>query len=570
MKIHRVALRFLGRSPLAYGFELRAPGPAPMALPRSLPSLAGSLKATPVFSSGVESCFAIGQSTSLDTLLVGGQGGSTTYGWLRVYDERRDVGLTNLLDIHSHLLPLFRDLIIQLVSSLEVVDFENQPIPELSLFPKFAALQHTMEQTVSAVVSVALRPDQPDIKEDGNRNDFKIFRTSCLLEDLEELQDLNRALFEVLWELIQGPTNIDDPVNNQVQDTNVGWWVVDDPNADDFWPTNPDLVANQDQLGNQEWFGNQDWVIGNQDWVIGNQDWPVIGNQDWVIGNQDRADNQDMGANRDRAGNQDMGNRDRADNQDGLEDLDRERDQNWEGNDNSSSEQGPEDGDAQKTESSGKEESWTSKKKQEMISRATMSINFIDATIRRCKQSDFALLHKPWQAAIQVIDHALSFFYERSGNSLSRRDGIARLTRSATALMKVTRVFYNRLSNTSTHLLPFTLPHDVSTDKLEWMLWNTAPLARTIDDALFPILYEINCAERIFHRHYILQRTVGEMRNEFTAACEFLKKYLVPLSPKAGYPSSAPFVFDDYFRDLKDQFHLACDNTIELTDKVKD
>ncbi|KAA1131007.1 hypothetical protein PGTUg99_024735 [Puccinia graminis f. sp. tritici] len=385
MKIHRVALRFLGRSPLAYGFELRAPGPAPMALPRSLPSLAGSLKATPVFSSGVESCFAIGQSTSLDTLLVGGQGAPSpqrnlienifqakmatvernsfirmalrhlmcSAGFAQsVYDERRDVGLTNLLDIHSHLLPLFRDLIIQLVSSLEVIDFENQPIPELSLFPKFAALQHTMEETVSAVVSVALRPDQPDIKEDGNRNDFKIFRTSCLLEDLEELQDLNRALFKVLWELIQGPTTIGDPVNNQVQNTDVGWWVIDDPNADDFWPTNPDLVANQDQLGNQEWFGNQDWVIGNQDWVIGNQDWPVIGNQDWVIGNQDRADNQDMGANRDRAGNQDMGNRDRADNQDGLEDLDRERDQNWEGNDNSSSEQGPEDGDAQKTESS--------------------------------------------------------------------------------------------------------------------------------------------------------------------------------------------------------------------------
>jgi hypothetical protein len=468
-----------------------------------------------------------------------------------VYDMGRDVGLTNLLVIHSHLLPLFRDLIMQLVSSLEVIDFENQPIPELSLFPKFAALQHTMEQTVSAVVSVALRPDQPEIEEDGNCKDLKIFRTSRLLEDIRELQDLNQALFDVISELIQGPTTIEepdtaqDPENNQGQNTDAGWTVINDPNPDQVWITNQDRVGNQGQLRNQTWFGNEEWEIGNPD----------------------RADNQDMGANRDQADNQDMGaNQDRADNQDGLEDPDR-----GEGNGNSNAEQGPEEGGAQKTESSGKEESWTSKKKREMISRATLSIDFIDATIRRCKLSDFALLHEPWQAAIKVIDHALSLICRKSPDSISRREDLARLTRSAVALIKVTRVFYNRLSNTSTHLLPFTLPHGVSTDELELMLWNTAPLARIIDDHLLLLLYEINSRNVISPwQQSILQQIVGEMRTEFTVAWKFLKRYLVPLSPNAGYPSSAPFVFNDYFRDLKYQFYLACKNTIELADQVEE
>ncbi|EFP81637.1 uncharacterized protein PGTG_07886 [Puccinia graminis f. sp. tritici CRL 75-36-700-3] len=464
-----------------------------------------------------------------------------------VYDMNRDVGLTSLLAIHSRLLPLFRDLIIKLVSSLEVLDFENEPIPELSLFPKFAELQHTMEQAVSAVVSVALRPDQPDIEVDGNCKDFKIFRTSRLLEDIRELQDLNWALFEVLSELIQGPAPIDDPdteqnpVDNQDQDIGAGWRVIDDPDPDQVWVTNPNRLGNQEWVGNQDWFGNQDWG-GVQDW----------------------GDNQDGGANRDW-----------ADNHDRWEDPDQERNP---GNDNANAEQAnadaeqvPEDTDAQNAESSGKEESWTSKKKREMISRATLSTNFIDAMIRRCKQSDFALLHETWQAAIGDIDHALSFFCGKSPDGISRRDDIARLTRSAIALMKVTRVFYSRLSNTSTHLLPFTLPHDVSSDELELMLWKTAPLARIIDDELFVLIREINCVNTItIWQQSIITQIVREMHKEFTVAWTFLKRYLVPLTPKAGHPSSAPFVFDDHFQDLKDQFYLACDNTIEFADKVED
>jgi hypothetical protein len=68
----------------------------------------------------------------------------------------------------------------------------------------------------------------------------------------------------------------------------------------------------------------------------------------------------------------------------------------------------------------------------------------------------------------------------------------------------------------------------------------------------------------------ILTQIVGEIHKEFTVAWKFLKRYLVPLSPQAGHPSSAPFVFDDHFQDLKDQFYLACNNTIELVDLVED
>lgn len=133
-----------------------------------------------------------------------------------VYDEQKDPGLTDLVEIYSNLLPLMRKQIDALLSTFETIDFENGPVPELSLFPTVAALQHTIERTSVAVFSITLRPDQPALTEDRDCKIFKLFRCKRLLSDTYDLQCLLHYFLERCRDLVQGTAPDQQPI---VEDT---------------------------------------------------------------------------------------------------------------------------------------------------------------------------------------------------------------------------------------------------------------------------------------------------------------------------------------------------------------
>ncbi|OAV90437.1 hypothetical protein PTTG_03951 [Puccinia triticina 1-1 BBBD Race 1] len=364
-----------------------------------------------------------------------------------VYDERRDPGSTDLVEIHSRLLPLLQKQIVDLVSSFKMIDFENGPVPELALFPKVAAFQHTWERTNAAIVSIALRPDQPDFTQDHDCKDFKQFRCSRLMNGFDDLRYFDFGFLECGRELAQG-------------------------SADD--ETAPELDS--DAIENPQ-----------------------------------------------------------------------------------------------------EQEDWQAAKKREMLIRADHCTLAIDDIVQRLKRSDLGLLQEKWQGWIGSPSDAcsisymvsLSFLFDpKPATQKARNTELTPLLRSARALFIVFRVFYKKLSDSSTNKLPFALK-DVSSDDMELILWKTKPPPALCEDFLYVIMDVYYQDDIDPFQQGIFRRIAVVLRAEFQKTLDCLKSYLIPLPPDQPGHSDPPFDVDTYFLCVKDQLHATLDNLVRISNALR-
>ncbi|WAR59630.1 hypothetical protein PtB15_11B270 [Puccinia triticina] len=369
-----------------------------------------------------------------------------------VYDEHRDPGSTDMVEIHSSLLPLLQKQIDELVSSFEMIDFENGTVPELSLFPKVAVFQHTWERTIAAVVSIVLRPDQPDFTQDHDCKDFKQFRCSRLMDDIDDLRFSHFGFLKCCRELVQGSAAHPQPIPERT------------PELDD-------------------------------------------------------------------------------------EDI----------------------------ESSQEDEDWQAEKKREMVLSADRCTVAIDSIVQRLKRSDLGLLQEKWQgwigspSEICSISHMISLFslyYTEPTPQDPRNPELTPLMRSARALFIVYRVFWKKLSDSSTKKLPFALK-TVSSDDMELILWKTKPPLDLHEDFL-DLISDVYYQDAIEEFQKSLFRQIAAiLRTEFQDALDCLKAYLIPLPSDQPGHSDPSFDVEAYFLDVKNQLHATLDNFVKISNALR-
>ncbi|KAI7957485.1 hypothetical protein MJO28_004580 [Puccinia striiformis f. sp. tritici] len=206
----------------------------------------------------------------------------------------------------------------------------------------------------------------------------------------------------------------------------------------------------------------------------------------------------------------------------------------------------------------------------------------LDGMIECCKDSDFRILQREWRPSVNQLTNMLKALANMINGTTHRRSWnrfllavqgqwtdeahkicATQLVRSAIPIVKLGRLFYEKLSNPVTNQLPFTLDTKMSTDEL-------LSLNKTID----VFFHRIDDLMNHIHSFFIANQGNGRKLTELSQislmiltsldeALSALASHLIP-SQTTDPPSDPQNNFKSWFLPLSDSFIVAVNNFREI------
>ncbi|KNF01594.1 hypothetical protein PSTG_05029 [Puccinia striiformis f. sp. tritici PST-78] len=214
--------------------------------------------------------------------------------------------------------------------------------------------------------------------------------------------------------------------------------------------------------------------------------------------------------------------------------------------------------------------------KTKLTERTAKTAIDIDKVIEFAKQSDFELIQQGWRVLVnglesnliglttqidsanqlQQTDHTQSDHGRPQDNSL--RQHIAQLARSTVPLVKLARLYLNKLSNTTITKLPFRIEDTMSSAEIGALQNSTSLLyasISTLTQSLVWIYDHNNLGGQI---ESIRQFGIAPL-TAFDSSIIMLSFHLVPTNPALAWSGN---LFKTWFSDLRSQFNLAWVNVV--------
>ncbi|POV98488.1 hypothetical protein PSTT_14393 [Puccinia striiformis] len=206
--------------------------------------------------------------------------------------------------------------------------------------------------------------------------------------------------------------------------------------------------------------------------------------------------------------------------------------------------------------------------KKEMMKRSYRSADLLDRMIWQCNQSDLGLLQPFWQAAVSELDEALFLFHELLVQPAIKKPAnlpSIRLVNLALPILKLTRVFFNKLLKSATTEFMITATSGINSWELSIQVDITQTLARYIRDDLLLYLWRANGEELIEAVEAVnIRGAVEDIRHEFFNSLDRWRALVVPVPSEGNDRSSNQINFEDCFLLLENQFILATDRFFDL------
>ncbi|KAI7942480.1 hypothetical protein MJO28_012507 [Puccinia striiformis f. sp. tritici] len=222
----------------------------------------------------------------------------------------------------------------------------------------------------------------------------------------------------------------------------------------------------------------------------------------------------------------------------------------------------------------------------QIIKRLKNSCNSIDATIEYSKLSDFAILQREWRGStrklgrqLEALAHILNGTYTRQKGDkiddrsdsekekdLAHKARAIQLAKSAVPIVKLSRIFYDKLSKTSINQLPFELDTEMSSEELGSLLKTLESFYESVDYMSGHLCVIFESADGIDRKIQSLRKICVQNIDYFEKALLALSLYLIPTSHSSGGRSAPQTHFKTWFLGLRNQLNSACIDLQNATD----
>ncbi|POV97042.1 hypothetical protein PSHT_14790 [Puccinia striiformis] len=222
----------------------------------------------------------------------------------------------------------------------------------------------------------------------------------------------------------------------------------------------------------------------------------------------------------------------------------------------------------------------------QIIKRLKNSCNSIDATIEYPKLSDFAILQREWRGStrklgrqLEALAHILNGTYTRQKGDkiddrsdsekekdLAHKARAIQLAKSAVPIVKLSRIFYDKLSKTSINQLPFELDTEMSSEELGSLLKTLESFYESVDYMSGHLCVIFESADGIDRKIQSLRKICVQNIDYFEKALLALSLYLIPTSHSSGGRSAPQTHFKTWFLGLRNQLNSACIDLQNATD----
>ncbi|KAI9611649.1 hypothetical protein H4Q26_008604 [Puccinia striiformis f. sp. tritici PST-130] len=186
-------------------------------------------------------------------------------------------------------------------------------------------------------------------------------------------------------------------------------------------------------------------------------------------------------------------------------------------------------------------------------------LSLIDRTIERSGASDFALLQRNWQCTVRSLDELLetlaSLIDCRQNDRSALRRSVVKQAGLTVPLIKLLRTLYNKISNTTTKTLSFTLDTELNSDTLYTLDQDPALI-------LYPCqvytvhLEESHKANSMISSSHSMRKRINWMSRSVDSTVVLLALYIIPLSPQIDH-SSLQSDFKAWLFEWQRLWHIA-------------
>ncbi|KAA1084021.1 hypothetical protein PGT21_014631 [Puccinia graminis f. sp. tritici] len=155
-----------------------------------------------------------------------------------------------------------------------------------------------------------------------------------------------------------------------------------------------------------------------------------------------------------------------------------------------------------------------------------------------------------------------------SSEQIFLRPSLMKLAKTTIPLIKLIRIFFNKLSNTPTSKAPFTFGTKLSSAEIREIDCEIGGLSCSIRNLLNLIFYMFDCDEYVNDMKN-LEQHFKELPRDFNSSIVLLCCYLLPVNDQLDLPVSGN-LFKTWFLTLREQFDLAYDNFRQAFSRFKE
>ncbi|KAI7965550.1 hypothetical protein MJO29_001298 [Puccinia striiformis f. sp. tritici] len=192
-------------------------------------------------------------------------------------------------------------------------------------------------------------------------------------------------------------------------------------------------------------------------------------------------------------------------------------------------------------------------------------LSLIDQIIGRSGGSDFELLQRTWQNSVITLDRLLeplaSLTNRRPKSRGVLRRTIVKQAGSTVPLIKLLRTLYNKISNTTTKTLSFTLDTELNSDTLYTLNRQPGSILSLceVHTNYLEETYEENSMTDSSHS---MRERINEISRSVDSTVVLLALHMIPLSPKIDH-SSLESDFQAWLFEWKRLWHIAKDRLLD-------
>ncbi|WAR55336.1 hypothetical protein PtB15_6B75 [Puccinia triticina] len=222
--------------------------------------------------------------------------------------------------------------------------------------------------------------------------------------------------------------------------------------------------------------------------------------------------------------------------------------------------------------------------RDEVLSVTSMVWSSIDRTIEWFDRSEFSLLQEQWESEVGLVDDALDELTElinrtgpeeanKSGADSSSEDDdddyfrdsdsppseqVLQLARSTLQIIKLARLFLNKLSKTTVRKEACRMVTEMSSSQLESLLSSTRSISRNIDEIVCT-LGDADEHDQAFTTDFLIE--FGQNLSEsFEQIQRALERYLIPLIAEDTPSASSKVTSQTWFAEWNKHFLSATQN----------
>ncbi|KAH9443507.1 hypothetical protein Pst134EA_032804 [Puccinia striiformis f. sp. tritici] len=188
-------------------------------------------------------------------------------------------------------------------------------------------------------------------------------------------------------------------------------------------------------------------------------------------------------------------------------------------------------------------------------------LSLIDQIIGRSGGSDFELLQRTWQNSVVITLDRLLEPLASLTNRRPKSRGVLRRTIVKQACLTLLRTLYNKISNTTTKTLSFTLDTELNSDTLYTLNRQPGSILSLceVHTNYLEETYEENSMTDSSHS---MRERINEISRSVDSTVVLLALHMIPLSPKIDH-SSLESDFQAWLFEWKHLWHIAKDRLLD-------